>query len=72
MSRAPALHVHDAGIALDRARILVGAALEEIARARLHAPRAGELAAQASALRAALTREWEELPEPELPLEHAA
>ena len=62
------VHLDDAGRALDRARILLGSACEELMSAAHLAPGADELAGRVELLKAEMVRAWERLPEPELPL----
>jgi hypothetical protein len=61
-------HLDDAGRALDRARILLGGACEELLSAAHLAPGADELAGRVELLKTEVVRAWEELPAPELPL----
>ncbi len=61
-------HLDDAGRCLDRCRILLTAALEELMAAEHLAPEAGQLASRIERLRAEVVTAWERLPEPELPL----
>jgi hypothetical protein len=62
------VHLDDAGRALDRARILLGGACEELMSAAHLAPGADELAGRVELLKTEVVRAWERLPEPELPL----
>ena len=62
------VHLDDAGRALDRARILLGSACEELLSAAHLAPGADELAGRVELLKAEVVRAWERLPAPELPL----
>jgi hypothetical protein len=69
--RAPGsriVHPDDAGRALDRARILLGSACEELMSASHLAPGADELAGRVELLKTEVVRAWERLPAPELPL----
>jgi hypothetical protein len=62
------VHLDDAGRALDRARILLGSACEELMSAAHLAPGADELAGRVELLKVEVVRAWERLPAPELPL----
>ena len=62
------VHLDDAGRALDRARILLGSACEELLSAAHLAPGADELAGRVELLKTEVVRAWERLPAPELPL----
>ena len=62
------VHLDDAGRALDRARILLGSACEELLSAAHLAPEADELAGRVELLKTEVVQAWERLPEPELPL----
>ena len=66
--RARIIHLDDAGRALDRARILLGGACEELLSAAHLAPGADELAGRVELLKTEVVRAWERLPAPELPL----
>jgi hypothetical protein len=67
-THARIVHLDDAGRALDRARILLGSACEELLSAAHLAPGADELAGRVELLKAEVMRAWEGLPAPELPL----
>jgi hypothetical protein len=67
-THARIVHLDDAGRALDRARILLGGACEELLSAAHLAPGADELAGRVELLKAEVVRAWERLPAPELPL----
>jgi hypothetical protein len=62
------VHLDDTGRALDRARILLGSACEELLSAAHLAPGADELAGRVELLKVEVVRAWERLPAPELPL----
>ena len=62
------VHVDDAGRALDRARILLGSACDELLSAAHLAPEADELASRVEVLKAEVVQAWERLPAPDLPL----
>ncbi len=61
------VHLDDAGRALDRARILLGGACEELLSAAHMAPEADELAGRVELLRGEVVQAWERLPEPQQP-----
>ncbi len=61
------VHLDDAGRALDRARILLGSACEELLSASQLAPEADELAGRVELLKAEVVQVWERLPEPQQP-----
>ncbi len=61
------VHVDDAGRALDRARILLGSACEELLSAAHLASEADELAGRVELLKAEVVQAWERLPEPQQP-----
>jgi hypothetical protein len=67
-THARIVHLDDAGRALDRARILLGSACEELLSAAHLAPGADELAGRVELLKTEVVRAWERLPAPELPL----
>ena len=66
--KARIVHLDDAGRALDRARILLGSACEELLSAVHLAPEADALVGRVELLKAEVVRAWERLPALELPL----
>ncbi len=68
LTHARIVHLDDAGRALDRARILLGGACEELLSAAHLPPEANELAGRIELLKTEVARTWERLPAPELPL----
>jgi exonuclease VII small subunit len=66
----PLVHIDDIGRALDRARILLDSSIRELRSAAHVAPEAEGLAEELAAVKAKLVKVWNELEEPELPLEN--
>jgi hypothetical protein len=66
--RRQAMNVDDLGRVLDRCRILLGSAMEELDTISDIIGEAGPIADQLEHLKAEVVHLWDGLPEPELPL----
>jgi hypothetical protein len=66
----PVMHVDDIGRALDRSRILLDNAIRELLSVAHTVDEAQDIAEALIQSKERLVRAWDDLAEPELPLEH--